>query len=108
MHTIVKESEREITILKSIGASQFQIIRMFLYQTILLSLVGSILGILSGLLLSYGASIIVSNITSITVQPAFDILVIGMAILLGLTSGIIGGLYPAYNASKKSIGELIR
>ncbi|MDD1776896.1 MAG: FtsX-like permease family protein [Candidatus Helarchaeota archaeon] len=108
MQTITKESEREIAILKSIGSSQFQVIRIFLYQAILLCLVGSVLGVLCGIFLSYLASIAVSSITTITVRPAFDLLSISLAIVLGVSSGVIGGLYPAYSSSKMVIGVKIR
>jgi len=108
MQTITKESEREIAILKSIGSNNFQVIRIFLYQAILLCLLGSVLGVLCGVLLSYLASILVSSITTITVQPAFDILSISLAIVLGVSSGVVGGLYPAYSSSKMIIGVKVR
>lgn len=106
IQTIIKESEREIAILKSIGSSRSQIVRLYLYQTILFCLIGSVLGVLSGMILSYGASFIVSNITTLIVQPTFDVLSIGLAIFLSLVVGIIGSLYPAYSASKKLVGRL--
>lgn len=108
MQTITKESEREIAILKSIGSSGFQIIRIFLYQAVVLCLLGSVLGILCGILLSYSASIVVSSITTITVRPAFDLFSISLAIVLGVSSGVVGGLYPAYSSSKMVIGVKIR
>lgn len=108
MQTIVRESEREIQILKSIGSSRFQIIRIFLYQAIILSLVGSILGVLGGIFLSYAASFLVSIMTALTVQPTFDFLIVTMAIVVGLACGILGSLYPAYRASKISIGERVK
>ncbi|MHA1359445.1 MAG: ABC transporter permease [Candidatus Helarchaeota archaeon] len=108
MQTIIRENEREIAILKSVGADRFQIIRIFLYQAIILSLIGGVLGVLSGVFLSYGASFIVSQITSIVVRPVFDIFVIGFAIGLGIITGLLGSLYPAYKASKKRVGEIIK
>lgn len=108
MQTIIKESELEIAILKSIGANNFQIIRIYLYQSILLCLLGSGLGVLCGMLLSYFASILVSSITTIIVRPTFDIFSIGCAIILGVSSGVVGGLYPAYSGSKTVVGVKIR
>ncbi len=105
INTIVKESEREIVILKAIGSSRSQLIRIFLYQGVLLCLFGCILGVLGGIFLSYSASFLVSSITTITVRPTFDVFTIFISILFGLTAGIIGSLYPAYTASKIAIGE---
>jgi len=104
MNTIVKESEREIRILKAIGSSSSQIVRIFLYQGLLLCSLGCVLGVLGGAFLSYSASYLVSSITAITVQPAFDVFTILISIIFGLTSGLLGSLYPAYNASKVSVG----
>jgi len=108
MQTIIKESELEIAILKSIGANKFQIIRIYLYQSAILCLIGSVLGVLCGIFLSYFASIIVSSVTTLIVRPSFDILSISAAIILGVSSGIIGGLYPAYSGAKTVIGAKIR
>lgn len=104
MHIIVKESEREIRIFKAIGASRFQIVRIFLYQAVLLSLIGSIIGVLGGIFLSYGASYLVSSITTVSVQPAFDLLIVIASLCFGITSGIVGGIGPAYMAAKANIG----
>ncbi|MHA1264564.1 MAG: ABC transporter permease [Candidatus Helarchaeota archaeon] len=104
MNTIVNESKREITIFKAIGASQFQLIRIFLYQTALLCLIGTILGVVGGMFLSYSASYLVSSITNITVQPEFTLPTILFAVTLGFTAGIVGGLYPAYHGSKLKVG----
>jgi len=108
MQTTIKESEFEIAILKSIGASNFQITRIYLYQSILLCMFGSILGVICGILLSYFASIIVSSVTAITIQPTFDFFSISIAIMLSISSGIVGGLYPAYSGSKTVVGAKIR
>ncbi len=108
MHTIVRESEREITIIKSIGSSRSQILRIFLYQAFMICLVGSILGVLGGIFLSYAASFLVSSITALAVSPVFDISIICIAISIGLICGILGSLYPAYTASKMSVGERIK
>ncbi len=108
MQTTIKESEQEIAILKSVGASKFQIVRIFLYQSIILCLIGAALGVLSGIFLSYGASFIVSQMTSIVARPSFDALAILLAISLGLVTGILGSLYPAYKASKKTVGEIMK
>ncbi len=108
IQTTITESKGEIAILKTIGASKFQLIRIFLYQTFLLCIIGGTLGIVSGVFLSYVASFLVSSITTITVQPIFDVLTISIAILLSLTSCLVGSLYPTIKASKMVVGEIIR
>ena len=48
----VKSKEREIGILKTIGASDIQLILIFFYQGLMVSLIGIFIGILFGILIT--------------------------------------------------------
>lgn len=90
----VNERTREIGIKKSIGARQRDILLEFLYEAMLITLIGSAIGVTVGYLISFiGASSF-----GITLGIRFDVM--GMAVGFSLLTGMVFGVYPAFKASR--------
>lgn len=83
----------EIGILKSIGAKRNDILLIFISQAAIIGLVGGIIGIGFGF-------IIVEIIKSYGIIPIISIRLILLVLGFAVFIGVIGGLIPAYNASK--------
>jgi putative ABC transport system permease protein len=94
MHTMVMERTREIGILKALGLSRMGIMRMLLGETLVLTILGSALGIV--LTLTFQAIMKETN-------PSLMILItpqwILSAALLALAGAAIGAMYPALRAA---------
>jgi len=94
MHTMVMERTREIGILKALGFSRFDVVRMLLGETLILALMGAGLGVAITFLTQ--AILKQSN-------PGLAILISGnwilAAVLLALAGAAIGALYPAARAA---------
>jgi putative ABC transport system permease protein len=90
----VTERTREIGIRRAIGAKQRQIIGQFLIETVVLSTVGGLIGIVIGVVIPWG---ITQMAGMPTVVPAYGI-VLSLCISVGV--GIVFGLYPAVRAAK--------
>ncbi len=90
----VTERTREIGIRRAIGAKRKQIIQQFLIETVVLSFIGGLLGIVLGVLIPKFISKIALLPTVITIES----LILSAGISLGV--GIIFGLYPAIRAAK--------
>ncbi|HET9135077.1 MAG TPA: ABC transporter permease [Candidatus Kapabacteria bacterium] len=90
----VTERTREIGIRKSIGAKSFNILSQFLTEALALSLVGGIVGVISG----YIASSVISaqNGWVLIISPAAVALSFGAASAVGL----FFGFYPARKAAR--------
>lgn len=89
----VTERTREIGIKKAIGASKKSIIMEFLFEAAILSLIGCVCGIFSGMIISaIGAMTL-----GLTFKPRIDIIIYTM--VLSMATGIIFGIYPAVKAS---------
>ncbi|MDY6964677.1 MAG: ABC transporter permease [Halobacteriota archaeon] len=104
----VMERTHEIGIMKAIGATNANILSLFLIEAGIISLAGGLLGIVFGVV---GAEVISSwTSTSFFVDvPAVitvDVLVFGL--VLAILVGIGSGLYPARQASKMSPVEAVR
>jgi putative ABC transport system permease protein len=89
----VRERTREIGLRKAVGARRNVILLQFLVETLTLSVVGGLIGILLG----WGIAALVSASGLLTAQVTADnvLLAFGSAALIGLFFGI----YPAYQAA---------
>ena len=99
----VTERTREIGLRKAIGAKQADILIQFLIEAIVLTMMGGILGALTGIFAGQGFAWAISQ------QPEFAesgwpvvISVQAMLIALSVSTGVglIFGVFPAYKASK--------
>ncbi|MFZ0448429.1 MAG: ABC transporter permease [Desulfatiglandaceae bacterium] len=90
----VTERTREIGLRMAVGARSRDILRQFLVEAIVLSLVGGALGILLG----HGGSLLVRMLLRwpVATSPA----AIAAAVLVAAGVGIVFGFYPAWRASK--------
>ncbi len=103
----VIERTREIGMLRAVGSTQEQIKRMILAESVLLSALGTCMGILTGFFLSY---LLVKAIGLIGFETEFYFPTMGVVISLvvGLTIGILAALLPARQAAKTIIVEAIQ
>lgn len=95
----VNERTREIGVRKAIGASNKNIISQFLSEAIILTLIGGLIGIAFGVLISWLIAVIMNSLNydwAFIVSPVSVFLAIFISGLVGLVFGI----YPAKKASK--------
>lgn len=98
----VAERTREIGIRKAVGASSGNILMQFLFEALILSLAGGILG----LILGYTAAFLVSVVTPFT--PFISWQIVGVTLAVSVAIGVIFGIYPAVKAARKNPIESLR
>ena len=91
----VSERTREIGIRKAVGASGSNIMLQFLFEAVILSILGSIMGFILG----YVFAFLISLVTPFAPHISWEIL--GITGAVALVVGIIFGLYPAIKAARK-------
>ena len=102
----IYERTREIGTLKALGASEGDVLRLFLVEAGIIGALGGILGVIGGwllgLLLNWGAHVYLEN-QKVYIPGAFfeltPTLVIG-ALIFGTLVGLIAGIYPAARAGR--------
>jgi len=90
----VNERTREIGIRKSLGAKYKDICLQFLFETIIVISLGSIVGLALGVLLSDFIGIMMD------IETHISILYAAIALLISILIGVIFGVYPATVAAK--------
>lgn len=95
---------RDIGLLKTMGASKGQLVRLFLYEAVFIGITGGIIGFGLGSALSYVVGPILFHDIAIKVAPRFFVI----AVLLGTTATIAASIYPALYASKIRVAEAFK
>jgi putative ABC transport system permease protein len=104
----VTERTREIGLRKALGATDGNILVQFLLEAVVLTALGGVIGIILGASFSFLISMILSNVLATNWAFTFPV---GAALLgLGVAAfvGLVFGIYPARQASKKSPIEALR
>jgi len=105
----VKDRARDIAILKAMGSNDRQIRGVFFFQALILSVLGALVGILIGIIVSYGistsSSTLISN--SIFMLKVTETSMI-VAFLSSTAAGLLGSVYPIFNAVHQTVREALR
>ena len=102
MLVAVTERTKEVGLVKAIGGKQSSIRQQFLFESILISLMGAAFGIVAGILLG--------NTVSVLMSTGFVVpwLWVGFGIVICSVVGLLAGIYPAMKASKLNPIEALR
>ena len=94
MYVSVSERKREIGIRRAIGAKPKSILLQFLFEAVLVTLIGGLIGILLGYLISKVAG------AFLPFKPILTMSTFVGATLVSIIEGVVFGIIPAYNACK--------
>ncbi len=107
MYVAVTERISEIGLKKALGAKPNDILYEFLFEAILLTLLGGVIGVVFGILLSFGVAKAAQSF-----GMAWDFIVPISGVIIGVgVSGVIGlifGVLPARNAARLDPIEALR
>jgi putative ABC transport system permease protein len=110
MYSAVAERGREIATMRALGFSTLNVLLSFLFEALVISIAGGILGCLAVLPLN-GFTTSTMNFQTFSnlafaFKITFDLLLMG--ILFALVMGVLGGLLPAIRASIRPVAVALR
>jgi putative ABC transport system permease protein len=97
-----------IATLKAVGASGRTVFAIYLVQTMLLALVGGIIGVTFGAVLPYAVFVAFKSILPLPIDPSFYPMTLGLALVYGLLTALAFALWPLGRAHDVPVGALFR
>lgn len=91
----VNERRKEIGVLKAIGATQQDVFRQFLWESIFIGLTGVLMGLVISVIVNWG----LATFTKIKPLMGWDTIVLAFAVGIGV--GAIAGMFPAMKAARQ-------
>lgn len=107
MISSVLERTKEIGLYKSVGASNNQILFLFLIESAFIGLVGGVIGVSIGFGLAFGVSII-SELVGFSLTAVFSWEIVFFSLLFSIVVGMVSGFYPAKRAANLDPVEALR
>lgn len=104
MMTSVHERIKDIGIMRAVGASRNQIVKVFVYEAIIIGVIGGILGYGMGTLVAYAVGPLVFEGASITYVPIY----LPLSLVLAISVSIISTAYPAFRATTIKVSDSFR
>jgi predicted permease len=101
--------QREIAIRRSVGATRRQIISQLLSESILLALLGCVLGIFLSLAITRGIlHMLPPDVTGGWITSGFNWPVIGFTLLVSVIAGLAFGILPAWQVSAENAASTLK
>ena len=108
MYTSVTERTQEIGVMKAVGATNTQILRVFLIESGIIGLVGGLLGVVLGLAVSWAAGLIISQQVGINMNPGMSPQLVLGSMAFAFLIGTVSGFFPARKAAQMNPVEALR
>jgi ABC-type antimicrobial peptide transport system permease subunit len=102
----VLERTREIGVLRSVGWRRRRVLGMILRESLALGTIGGVCGIPLGL--GLGGLLGLVRIWGGAIEPLYTPQLLVQAVVVAMIAGVIGGLYPAWRATKLRPVEAMR
>ena len=107
--TLVTERSRELGVMRAIGASAAQIRRLLLWESGMIGLLASVLGLASGLCLSLVLTGVINRaFFGWTIQLAFPWWSLAWTPIWIIAAALLAGWIPAWRAGRINIAEAVR
>jgi len=103
----VTERVREIGIMRSIGTQKSEVMKMFIYEAVILGVIGAIIGAILSLAIGWIVVLAMVGSTDYFFSPG-SIVYIPSAMLVGIVICVVSGVYPAWRASNLDPIEALR
>ncbi len=99
---------KEIALRAALGADKFRLLRQMLTESLLLSGVGGILGLILGVISFRFLQQLVPPAVALSARPTLDPYVLLYTFAISILTGLIFGLVPSIHASKTDLNDVLK
>ncbi len=103
----VTERIKEIGVLRSIGTLRREVLVMFLFEALILGIIGSLVGGVASILGGYAVSLLMLQTAEYLFVPSSMVYVL-YGVAFGIGTSLLSGLYPAWKAANQNPIEALR
>jgi len=104
MMSSVQERTKDIGIMRAVGASRKQIIKIFIFEAVVIGIIGGVAGYLLGTALAYLVGPLVFEGTAVYIVPQYFPLALAVSIVVAVAAAV----YPAMKASEIRVADSFR
>jgi len=108
MMLVFRERQKEVGILKALGASRIDIARQFILESVILTLIGGVGGLVISAVGLYFFSLTWTNIQFQLISSPLSLATVGEMILVSVILGTCGSVYPILRSWRLSPVETLR
>jgi len=106
MTMAVYERKKEIGILRALGSTKVNVFRLFVTESLVLSLVGGVAGVILGFVATQFLP--QSSGFGLEATPVFSFLYVAICLLVAIVVGVASSLYPAMSAARTQPIKILR
>lgn len=108
MLVVVKERTKELGVRRAIGATPYQVVSQIMSESLILTAIAGIIGIVFGAGLMTGLDLLIGESISTFLHPTVEIGLVLFALAILVFFGLLAGLLPAYRAVQVKPVEALR
>lgn len=100
----VNERVKDIGIMRAVGASHRQVMKLFIHEAVIIGIIGGIFGYLAGTLLARALGPVIFGVADVT--PVAQYLPLSLGLAVGVA--VVATLYPAFRAARIKVADSFR
>jgi len=94
MRSLIRKYLKSIAILKCLGASSKQIMAIYLFQALIIGMIGSLIGIVLGTIIQFTLPLLLNTLFAFNVSHQLSYISIVKGLLIGVTTAVVCTSWP--------------
>ncbi|MCZ7393553.1 MAG: FtsX-like permease family protein [Candidatus Methanoperedens sp.] len=103
----VNEQQKEFSVMRAIGISDKSVIKIVMYESVMISIIGGIVGVVLGFSGKYALNAATSSLFEIDIVSSINPVIIIAAFSTAVVAGIVSGIIPALMGRRANIAKVL-
>ena len=107
MFISINEKQKEFAIMRAIGISDWSIMKLVVYESILISISGALAGLIIGYAGRYMLNLTLTHILGTNLNYTISPIITGVVLFSAILAGLVSGIIPAVMGNRANIIKVI-